>query len=243
MQHLIASIGLSILGACVIAALVRGVAREPVNGAAFAGAVLALLFYCAAIVLAGQVQGLIPGLSGLKWNWVGKIVATSVVLAAIAAVPLVGRAEVGLQVRLKPGSVVPALIATAILCLLAWGQEIWAADGRELSRERLAFQLLMPGLDEELFFRGLLLALLLRAFRERWSLFGAPVGPAAAVVTFIFAALHGLRIAEAQLVFDAEAFAVAGALGFGLLWIRQRTGSVLPAIAAHNLINFGNSFF
>lgn len=243
MIDLILSIGLSIAGAVLIALVARVAGREPVHVRAFAAAMLALLFYWAAIVAGAEVQGTLPGFAGLEWNWVGKIVTTIAVLLAIALIPAVDREDVGLRLRPKRGSVGPALVGVAMVCALSWGAEIWANDGRDLSAERLAFQALMPGLDEELFFRGLFLALLLRAFSERWSLFGAPVGPAAAVVTFIFAAGHGLRVAEGAIQFDALAFGLTGAIGFGLLWIRQRTGSVLPAIAAHNLVNFGNSFF
>ena len=243
MIDLVLSIGHSIVGAGLIALGVRYLAREPVNLRAFVGAMLALLFYWAAIVIGAEAQGAIPGLADLKWNWAGKIVTTAAVLIAIAAIPSVTREEVGLRLRLKPDSAGPALVGLALVCALAWGMEMWANDGRDLSPERLVFQALMPGLDEELFFRGLFLTLLMWAFRERWSLFGAPMGPAALVVTFIFAAGHGLAVADGAVRFDPATFALTGALGFGLLWIRQRTGSVLPAIAAHNLINLGNSFF
>ncbi len=91
--------------------------------------------------------------------------------------------------------------------------------------------------------RGLLLALLLRGFAERWNLWGAPMGPAAVSITFLFAAGHGLRIVEGSLFFDPLNFAVTGTLGFGLLWLRQRTGSLAAPVLVHNLLNVGSSFF
>lgn len=72
---------------------------------------------------------------------------------------------------------------------------------------------------------------------------GAAVGLASLIVTFIFAAGHGVGWGAAGLELHLQAFVLTGALGAGLLWIRQRTGSVLLPIAAHNLINVGNSFF
>ena len=72
---------------------------------------------------------------------------------------------------------------------------------------------------------------------------GASIGPAAAIVTFIFAAGHGLAVLDGAIQFDAMAFFATGAIGAGLLWIRQRTGSILLAIVAHNLVNLGNSFW
>lgn len=240
MIDLIGTIALGILGAGAIALGIRFVAREPVRVRPFAGALLSLLFYWAVVVVGAEMQGTL--FSDLKWNWIGKIVSATAMLAAIALIPGIDRKDVGLQLRQAPGSLKPALLCLALLCGLSWGVEAWANDGRDLSFERLAFQALMPGLDEELFFRGLFLALLLRAFDEHWTLFGARVGPAAAVATFIFGAGHGLGFADGQLQFDALSFALTGTLGFGLLWIRQRTESLLLAILAHNLINVGNSF-
>ena len=243
MIDLVYSIGLAVLGALLIAVAVRVLLRERVNFHAFAGGMAALLFYWAVIVAGSETQRMIPLLAGLSWNWSGKVVTIAAVLLAIAVLPWVTREEAGLRLRLNPGSLVPALVCATLLCALSWGVEAWMNDGRDLSAERLLYQALMPGIDEELFFRGLLLALLLRAFDERWSFLGAPVGPAALVVTFIFAAGHGLGVADGQIRFDALPFCMTGALGFGLLWLRQRTGSVWPAILAHNLINVGNSFF
>jgi membrane protease YdiL (CAAX protease family) len=100
----------------------------------------------------------------------------------------------------------------------------------------------MPGLDEELFFRGLLLALFLRAFGDHWNLAGAPVGPAAIAVSFLFAAGHALRFGNGSLGFDPAFLMFSAILGFGLLWLRQRTGSIALPIVAHNIINFGSSF-
>lgn len=241
MLDLLATIALGIAGACLLALGVRVLGRQPVRAGAFAAAILSLLFYWAVVVAGAEVQGAF--MPSLKWNWIGKIISTAAVLAAIGLIPNVDRKDVGLNVRQRPGSIGPALVCLVLLCALSWGVEAWANDGRDLSPERIAFQALMPGLDEELFFRGLFLTLLVRAFDERWELLGAQVGPAAAVATFLFGAGHGLTVADGQLHFDPLAFALTGTIGFGLLWLRQRTGSLLLPIGAHNIINVGNSFF
>ncbi|MET0369741.1 MAG: CPBP family glutamic-type intramembrane protease [Sphingobium sp.] len=36
---------------------------------------------------------------------------------------------------------------------------------------------------------------------------------------------------------------MTGALGAGLFWLRTRTGSLVAPVVAHNLLNFGYSFF
>jgi hypothetical protein len=101
----------------------------------------------------------------------------------------------------------------------------------------------MPGIDEEPFFRGVFLTLLSRAFQQRWNLLGAEIAPGALIVTFVFAAGHGLTVQHGRLHLEVLLFGLTGALGFGLLWIRQRTGSLLLPVLAHNAINVGNSFF
>ena len=241
MLDLLATITLGIAGACLLALGVRILGREPVRVGAFAAAILSLVLYWAVVVAGAEVQGAF--FPSLKWNWIGKIISIVVLLAAIGLIPSVSRKDVGLHLRQAPGSIGPALVCLALLCALSWGVEAWANDGRDLSPERFAFQALMPGLDEELFFRGLFLTFLVRAFDERWQLLGARVGPAAAVATFLFGAGHGLTVANGQLHFDPLAFALTGTIGFGLLWLRQRTGSLLMPIGAHNIINVGNSFF
>jgi len=59
--------------------------------------------------------------------------------------------------------------------------------------EKWLFEATMPGLDEELFWRGLLLALLTRSFGAGKELARATFGPAEIAITLLFAAAHGLR--------------------------------------------------
>lgn len=242
MIELFASIGLGMAGATLIALGFR-IAGEPVRWGLFAASLLSLLLYWVTVVTGAELQAAIPAATGLHWNWLGKLFSAVVVIAAISLLPRTTRREVGLRWRQKEGSLWPALVCMFLICALSWCVEAWSADGTDTSLERLAFQAIMPGLDEELFFRGLFLALLLQAFKERFTILGAPIGPVAMIVTFIFAAGHGIAVVGGAIHVDAMAFLVTGIIGAGLLWIRQRTGSVLLAIIAHNLVNLGNSFW
>lgn len=242
MIELFAGIGLGMAGAILIA-IGFGVAGESVRWRLFAASLLSLLLYWVAVVAGAELQGAVPALAPLDWNWVGKLFSTGAVLVGISLLPEGFRRDVGLRWRQNEGSLFPALLGICLICIFSWTLEAWSADGTDTSVERLAFQALMPGLDEELFFRGLFLALLLRAFDERFLILAAPAGPAAVIVTFIFAAGHGIAVSASAVHLDGGAFLATGAIGAGLLWIRQRTGSVLLAIAAHNLVNLGNSFW
>lgn len=242
MIDLFSSIVVGMAGATLIAMAAR-TAGEKVCWKPFLLALLSLFLYWTLVVAGAELQASLPAAADLQWNWLGKLFSAAVLLIAISILPRETRQRVGLRWHQDEGSLRPALLCIVLLCALSWTMEAWSAEGTDTSPERLAFQALMPGLDEELFFRGIFLAFLLRAFDERFSFVGAPVGPAAAIVTFIFAAGHGLRVSEALVHFDPVTFLLTGTLGFGLLWIRQRTGSVLLAIAAHNLVNVGNSFW
>jgi len=196
------------------------------------------------VVLGGMaVQQQLPFFSALEWNWPGKIAAVIATLAMMRCLPGATRGEMGLTWKAMPGSVVPAMIAAVALCAFSWTLQAALTGPSPIEPERLAYQALMPGLDEELFFRGLLLAVLIRAFGAGPSLAGAPIGWAAIAVTFLFAAGHGFRIIPDGVQFSALAVAVTGVIGFGLVWIRQRTGTLLAPILAHNIINLGNGFF
>ncbi|GAB4524322.1 MAG: hypothetical protein Tsb0010_08280 [Parvularculaceae bacterium] len=188
----------------------------------------------------------------LGWNWEGKIAAIGGTLAAVILLRLLFRrasfGTMGFRARQAPGSIAPALIATMIGVGSAIGLEILAADGRSLDPERLLYQATMPGLDEEPYYRGLLLGLMMLALpgrneKQGANILGARIGWAGLLVTLLFGLMHGVAVAEGALVVSWAAIAITGYLGFILLWIRMRTGSVLLPILAHNMMNFANSFF
>lgn len=199
--------------------------------------------YWLALVLSGDLQNQIPFTAGLNWNWAGKVVAIATSLALVAALPMLSARGVGLTWRQRPGSLRPALLVVAAICALSLGAEALVHDGTDTSLERLLYQATMPGIDEELFMRGILLALMVQGFGPSRERAGAPFGWAEWAVTFLFAAGHGLRVADGALAFDPLLFALTGTIGAGLAWLRQRTGSLVVPILAHNLVNLGNSFF
>ena len=63
------------------------------------------------------------------------------------------------------------------------------------------------------------------------------------MISILFGLGHGVAFQEGGFVANWPIVAITGFLGFGLNWIRERTGSVLLAILAHNVINVASSFF
>jgi len=201
----------------------------------------------AAVIGGGMFIPLDRYFGDLNWNWAGKVAGflTSLLIAAallaFAKKPL---SSSGLTFTQRAGSLLPAALATALLIALSVGVEVWANDGTDTSAERLWFQATMPGLDEEPFWRGVLLLAMTEAVRSgRFNLFGAEIGWSGVLVTILFGLVHGMGYSNGGFSFSWLAVAVTGVLGFGLYWLRQRTGSVIIPIIAHNLINVSNSFF
>lgn len=188
------------------------------------------------------LQGRTPGLASAHWNWLGKALMLAAGLLWWRLSGL-SRTEIGLTWRQRAASLLPAAMVIAAVCAFAWIDEALLADGRDLSAERLAFQAIMPGLDEELIFRGLIFAYFARAFGAGRAVAQGAFGWAGVAVTFLFAAGHGLFVANGALVVQWHALFTTGMIGAALLWLRTHTGSLIAPVVAHNVSNFGNSFF
>jgi membrane protease YdiL (CAAX protease family) len=236
------SFALHMAGLLAFAALLRVTGRRVAIGPLLI-AVGTSAVYWTAEVLGASAKHYLPVMSHLHWNWMGKALAMVVSLAVIALLPRMTRAEAGFTLRQKAGWLLPVLLVMAASCALAWTVHALGHEGPGLAPEQLLFQATMPGLDEELFFRGALLALLIRAFGPGREVARASFGAAEIAVTLLFAAAHGLLISKGAIAFDATSFIVSGLLGAGLMWLRNRTGSLVIPILTHNLINFGECFF
>jgi len=169
---------------------------------------------------------------GVHWNWTGKLL--SLLLSALVITGLrLSPATVGLTFRqrhLKIGLI-------ALVLFIGWGACLGllfkpgAPDA-----ETLAFQACMPGLSEELVYRGILPALLLGLVWGKAPIEGMPW-----VVIFVssavFGILHGLNYSDGKLGFEVMSalFPFVGSIPGG--WLRFKTGSLLIPIVAHGLAN------
>ncbi|MEM1036745.1 MAG: CPBP family intramembrane glutamic endopeptidase [Pseudomonadota bacterium] len=91
----------------------------------------------------------------------------------------------------------------------------------------------MPGLEEEVFYRGALLASLSLAFPIRWTVFGAETTPAFLLNSLLFGMLHGFWMTSSGLGFTAGAVLFSTVSGLVFSWLRERTGSLLLPIYMH----------
>ena len=199
------------------------------------------LFVALALVLFNDLAltrayGLMPQvLPEATLNWQGKFLALGLSLL-IAAHPAFGWRRVGLTLAHEPGSLhsagpIALLYVTFFLALA------FAFVGEPASREDIAFQLTMPGLEEEIFYRGILLFALDRAFTGRVRFLGIDWGWGAVLSSALFGLTHAFGYSSGGFTFDAMTMALTGIPSFLAVWVRVRTGSLLLPILMHNAGN------
>jgi hypothetical protein len=146
--------------------------------------------------------------------------------------------EVGLTFRQNPGSVLPACIVT--LLLAAWALLVGISSPKgKLDITTLAYLATMPGLNEALVYRGILLAILIKIIPGNLKLLGALFGWGIIVTSLLFGLLHGFWIDD-DLAVHIEGIALRNTILSGLVfaWLRVRTGSLAMPVTAHGLEDF-----
>jgi membrane protease YdiL (CAAX protease family) len=172
------------------------------------------------------------------WNWSGKLYATVFSIIFVLSYRKIPLAEYGVTWRQQPFSIMPCLILTTFMIASGFVIGSLTGIGSRFNVEYLSFQLTMPGFDEEIFFRGIGLALLNRALGKNWDLFGAKVGWGLIIISLLFSVVHAVSLtAQLELRFDLFEGLLTLLSGFLLGWLRERSGSLVFPIAAHNLGN------
>lgn len=184
-----------------------------------------------------RAYGLLPDLIGGGWNWQGKLLAFAATIA-IAGSPSFGWRRAGFTLSQAPGSLKAALPVAAVYCAFFIVIAI-AFPGDPASGEDIAFQLTMPGLEEEPFYRGILLLALDRAFAGRRRFLGVDWGWGAVLSCVLFGLAHAFGFSHGSFSFDPVTMALTAIPSFIAVWLRLRTGSLLLPILLHN---FGNAF-
>ena len=171
-----------------------------------------------------------------QWNWQGKALALAATLS-IASLPNFGWRRSGLTLAQAEGSL-KSCIPVALLYCLFFVAMAYIFPDRAASPETIAFQLSMPGLEEEPFFLGILLFALDRAFTARVRILGAEWGWGAVLSCALFGLAHALGFSQGHFSFDPLTMALTALPSFIAVWLRLRTGSILLPVLLHN---FGNS--
>lgn len=196
------------------------------------------------IVIANRFSGLqiIPNTiweGYLILGWSGKLYSiVFMILLLYLTRELLSKDDVGLTSRQIPGSILPACIV--ILFLAAWAFFVGVSSPKgKFDLPTLAYLAIMPGLNEELVYRGILLAILIKIIPGNLKLLGAPIGWGIIVTSLLFGLLHGFGF-DTNLAVHIEVIALRNATISGLIfaWLRARTGSLVMPFIAHGLEDF-----
>ena len=171
-------------------------------------------------------------LLGGHWNWSGKLFSLALSVLAIATLRL-SREAVGLTFRqrhLKIGIL-------SLVIFVIWGGTLgWLFEPGAADAETLLFQATMPGLAEELAYRGIAPAILLGWIRGQRAVEGMPWAVIVAV-SILFGVWHGLSYSDGHFGFDllSALFPLIGSIPGG--WLRFKTGSLMVPALGHGLAN------
>lgn len=210
-------------------------------------AVLFLLNY-SSLFLGKHIIPLDLLFSELNWNWAGKITSIGMWILTLCAFiklkPSFQPADAGFTLKQTTGSLKPAIVVTIGITIFQISFISIFGNSPEYDAEELLFQATMPGLDEEPWFRGILLYILsLALISARFNVMGTKINIAGLSLVFLFGLLHGLTYNEGEIAFSAFSAFITGFYGFVFLWLRERTGSLVFPLIAHNCINFFGQFF
>jgi membrane protease YdiL (CAAX protease family) len=169
---------------------------------------------------------------GGHWNWTGKCLSLVLSMAVIVAFRL-KPATVGLTFEQRHTRI--GLIALAFF--IVWGTCLGLLFKPGVAdAETLAFQGTMPGLAEELVYRGIAPALLLGLIRRRDPIEGTPWAVVLSTAV-VFGVVHGLSYSHGRFGFDilSALFPFLGSIPGG--WLRFKTRSLVVPILAHGVAN------
>ena len=175
----------------------------------------------------------------LVCGWSGKIYSILITLILLYVFrPILSHNEVGITFQQENGSIIPATGIVVIIVLWSYFVGARFPEGG-LSIATLIYLAILPGMNEELVYRGVLPACLERLFPKNWILASAKVGWGTVITTVLFGLLHGVWLDD-HFEFHFEVFWIRNALvsGFTFAWLRERTDSLIMPMIAHGAWDF-----
>lgn len=190
-----------------------------------------------AYIVADDIVGLVPLLLGWnfgQWNWSGQV--ASLLLGLAVATLFFSSTEVGLRLpRSRPEILWSIASIIGALAVAMPGAILAPVTSPNL--ETFAYEATLPGPVEELVFRGIGLALLLRAFSGADSTDRSGRLIASLVTAIWFTAGHVFHIEHAHIEIRWSRLLDVLPMALWYVLVRLRSGSLLGGILAHNAAN------
>ena len=173
-----------------------------------------------------------------KWNWTGKLFGILFGISSYLLLKYKLEPFTFLKLRQKAKSLKTTLLLTTIItCISLFA---YFDTSKPFDIETLLFQLTMPGFDEEIMFRGVLLGLLLTCFKDKIIIGGKNFGnPSVLFIGLLFGLAHGLVVTDnLSIKLELYPFVWTSIVGYIWSWITVESKSILQPVLSHNLSNF-----
>lgn len=175
--------------------------------------------------------------TGQQWNWVGKAASLLWAVIFIYTTRLVTKEDAGWTASIANRRSVLFIIAAFLVMRLLLRFFLQGFSGG-YNAETFAYEATLPGLSEELVFRGIFLALLNKAFPPGWTFGKTIFGWGLVLTSVLFGLVHGFSLSKDWMPeFNSQRFCMTGGLGFVLGYVKEKSKSLVPGILFHNLWN------
>lgn len=167
--------------------------------------------------------------SWAPWNWSGKLLS----ILFLVLVILVSKHRKYFFLDWKPRYDAVALFSVLLVFLAFHSWQLFLVDWSDLDWNTMIFQLTMPSISEEVFYRGILLGLFCQFIPPSKAAIRFNV----VAVSLLFGLGHALSLDGFAILFDLPALIQTFCYGCFWAWLTIRTKSIYYALLSHTLSN------
>ena len=173
-----------------------------------------------------------------KWNWTGKLYGIIFGLITYYLLSKQLKQLKFLRIRQDNRTLNKTLLLSGLIIFISAFS--FFETTKEFNTETLLFQLTLPGIDEEIMFRAVLLGLLLTCLKDKIVIGNYNLGnPSVLIIGILFGLCHGIQVTKKlNIEFKTIAFISAFLFGYIWSWIAYKSKSILQPVISHNLSNF-----
>lgn len=174
-----------------------------------------------------------------NWNWSGKIFAILSSCLFLLVYRKYSLKDYFLTLKQNKDFLKKGISIVGVLFIIGSLMSYIFSTPKEWSWETFFFQLTMPGIDEEIAYRGIMLGLLTKALKLKIKMLKFSIGnPAILITAILFGFAHSLFITNFfEIEFNIYPFLRTGIIGWIWGWLTLKSGSILLALISHNLGN------
>lgn len=174
-----------------------------------------------------------------NWNWSGKIFAILSSILFLLVYRKFKLKDYYLTFKQNQIFIKKGVLIIGLLLLIGSIMSFFLSTPQEWDIETILFQLTMPGLDEEIAYRGLMLGLLTKILKSEIRLFKLSIGnPSILITAVLFGFAHGFFLTDSYGInFKIFPFIITMVKGFIWGWITIKSGSIIFALISHSLGN------